>query len=150
MSIVYRPGSEGPEVTAHNRVGVQSIQVMCSFLKAMVPSPGKAFPAGFSNWFGTCHQHAGVAEISWTNALHLFFRMSSQLEAWTRKMCSLGIIFRRGLAVHKEADDNLAWKLLASLSLWFLCQTRYLQKGNVNFVNVTRGGKWIALVSSFS
>lgn len=25
-----------------------------------------------------------------------------------------------------------------------------LEKGSVNFVNVTRGGKWIALVSSFS
>ena len=25
-----------------------------------------------------------------------------------------------------------------------------LEKGSVNFVNVTRGGKWIALVSGFS
>ena len=48
-SVVYRPGSEGPEVSVRSRVGVQSIQVTCSFLKAMVPPPGKAFPAGFSN-----------------------------------------------------------------------------------------------------
>lgn len=37
-------GSEGPEVGAHDGVRMQLIQVMCSFPKAMVFSPGKAFP----------------------------------------------------------------------------------------------------------
>ena len=47
MSVVYRPGSKGPEVSAHDRVGVQSIQITSSFLKAMVPSPGKHFQQDF-------------------------------------------------------------------------------------------------------
>ena len=150
MSIVYRPGSEGPEVSAHDRVRMHLIQVTHSFPKAIVSSPGKAFPTEFSNWFGTCCQCADAVEIWWTNALHLFFRISLQLETWTQRRCPLGVIFRSALAMHKEVDDNPAWKLPASLSPWFLCQTRYLQKGGVNFVNVTRGGKQIALACGFS